>query len=500
MEKTVRLRFTGLVMFATKVFGEFTGLAFTILVIRILSPVNLGIWQWISTIIAYTLIPISIINFWIGRFVARDYSYSRTGLVLSLVLFLPVTVFYIILIPVLATAVQSTTFPFLIAAAFIPLYFVVTSLNSVSSGTQPQYMGYAEASFELVKVAAGFFLVFILSLSLVGAIFSVEVALLVQVLVLLLLTRRYLRGTFKADAAKQWISHSWLSGYMTQSSILSNLDAVIIVAVSGLLNTLVLAYYTVASSISATVGLAAALATGLAPRLLKGGKATSVELVLRLTFLFGIPMLIGSFVLVQPMLSLFGSKYTPLVSSLMLLARILIVAAFIDLFSNIADVTLMGTVDVDKGKPGFKELAKSNLSLVPTVNFGMGASYLLILYVLLRLLMPTAATADQIAILWGIAYLAVRIPFVLFKFLWSKRVVKFGIPYKAIAKYLVASVVMALVVTYCLRFVVYGLSIYEFWIYPVALVGVGAAVYGVLMVVIDKEFRQLLKAIVRRSR
>jgi hypothetical protein len=369
-------------------------------------------------------------------------------------------------------------------------------MQTIAGSTEPQYIAYTDIFFELSKVLSAFILVFILEFMLTGAVLTVEIALAVQTLLLIAFMSKYLHGGFKRDTAKQWVSRSWLSGYLSQSSFFLTLDVVIILVVVGAQGVLALAYFTVAAVISGLVGLASSLATGLYPKLLKSGEARDAEVVLKLTMLLGIPMLVGAILLADPLLYLYSTKSTSyLIADTM--TRILAVSMFIDLISNIADSVLLGTVNVDRGKPKFKELTKSRLFLLPSINVAMGLCYLVTLFFVLTFSISNfSPSASQICVLWALSLVLVKLPFVSYKFWFAKRIAKLRIPSKAIAKYSIGAGMMAIGLIYCLQFVVYG-SFYQFLIYPVGLVGVGAVIYTVTLLVIDKDFRQLLRTIFR---
>jgi hypothetical protein len=497
MEDKVRIRYVGLVMFLIKVVGAFGGFAFIILAVRRLSQQELGVWTWISRITGYTLIPGLIISFWVFRFVARDWSSSKTGLILAGIFSVPVLSVYIVLVPMLAGVVHAETLPFLISAALIPLNYLVLILNQVALGTQAQRVGYGDLAFESTKLLVAYVLVFTLHFALVGAILSVEAGLVFQFIILVALSRKYLRGRFRKDLVKQWMSYSWLSAYVYQSTILVTFDAVIILALAGLQGTLALGYYAVAYPVAALVSYAVWLAVGLSPKLLKGGEATDIETALKLTMLFGIPMLVGILVIADPMVYLYGASY----SIISTVTRILALSVFLDLIWAIADSVATMTVNIDRGKPDFKRLVKSRLFLLPSINLAMGISYLVALFLVLSYCLSAfALSVEQIFALWIVTMLIVKSIFGVFKLWVARRVVPFRIPYRAIAKYAAAAAVMAVVLMLCLPYVVYVEQIQQFVVYPLGLVGVGTASYLLVMLLIDKEFRQLVKAILRQRR
>jgi hypothetical protein len=174
-------------------------------------------------------------------------------------------------------------------------------------------------------------------------------------------------------------------------------------------------------------------------------------------------------------------------------------STFLDMISSIADSVVQGSVNVDKGKAGFKELTKSKLFLLPSINFLTGASYLIVLYLVLSsTLAGPLPSADQVAFLWSIVLLLVKLPFVAYKFWLSRRVVRFRIPFKAVAKYIIGTVPMAIVLIYLIYFTPFLVYVpsgkaLQYLPYPLTLIGIGAITYLAVMLIIDKEFRQLAR-------
>jgi hypothetical protein len=496
MEEGVRLRYVGLVVFFARVVGALGGLAFIILVVRKLTISELGVWQWIGRVTGYALIPGIIVGYWVFRFAARDSTSSRTGLIVGGILSLPALGVFLLLAPELAGAVQATSFIFLISAVLVPLNYLTLMMIQIASGTRMQDVGYGEMAYESMKLSVAFVLVFMLHLALTGAIMSVEIGLAFQFIIQAVLLRKYLRGRFRKDLAKQWISYSWLSGYISQSTVLLTFDGAIIVAVTGLQAPTVLAYFTVAYAVSALVGLSGWLAAGLSPKLLKGGQAKDVEVILKLTMLFGIPMLFGVFMIASPMIYLYGPAYSITVT----ITRVLAISSFLDSILSIADTVVTSTVNIDQGKPSFKQLAKSRLALLPSINLVMGLSYLIVLYVILTFVFPAyAISPEQITFLWAASLVFLKLLFGTFKLWYARRVIRFRVPLGAIARYVLAATIMVIVLALCLPFVTYVPSIQVFIMYPLALIGVGALSYSAVMFLIDRDFRRLVTAILRRK-
>jgi hypothetical protein len=497
MGERIRLRYAGLVSLVARIIGTLVGLGFLFFVVRNLSQDDWNAWAWISRVVGYTLIPSVIVNFWVGRFVARDPTNSKTGLVMNILLMLPFLVSYVILIPFLSSVVPASYLVYLVAALLIPFNYLAQAMTYIGTSIKPEYWGYSEIVYEPVKLLLAFISVVVLGLALLGAVLTVEIALAMQFLTLFILSRKYLHSGFRKDVAKQWVSYSWLSGYISESAVLLTFDAAVVLIVLGARGAVALGYILVASSISNLVGIAGAIASSLPIKLLRGGEGTDVETVLRLTLLFGIPILAGGLILARPITYIFPAYIT-----LVPIVMVLMLSAFLDIISSIADSVVQGATKIDKGKPKFKELAKSRLFLLPSINFVTGGSYLVVLYLVFSSsFVGPSLGSDQVAFIWSIVLLLVKLPFVLCKFWLSKRVIRFRIPYKAILKYCIGAVPMALVLVYLIYFspfLVYVPSgkALQYIPYPLVLIGIGAIAYVSVMLLIDREFRQLVRIVI----
>jgi hypothetical protein len=417
---------------------------------------------------------------------------------------MPFLVIYVVLLPWLPGVAQTSYFVFLLAALLIPLTYLTQTMSYVGGNIKPEYIGYSGLAYELTKLFSSVILVVILGLSLVGAVLTVEIALAMQVLALVILSWKHLHSGFRKKLAKRWVSHSWLSGLMSNSTVLMTFDAalVLVLAAPQLSEPIALetvGYFALALAISQLVSIAGSVAGNLTTKLLKGGQATDVEVMLRLALLLGIPILAGGLLLARSLVYVVAPAYSVIVP----IVRVLMLSTFVDIISSMSDSVIQGTTNIDKKEVGFKELAKSRLFLLPSINLLMGASYLVMLYLVLSTALSNSSPSIfELGFLWSIVFLLVKLPFVLYKFGLAKKVAKFRIPYRSIAKYSLGSVVMVFALIYVMYFTpflvyVSSESARDFIVYPIILIGIGSIIYSTLMLVIDKEFRQLARIVIR---
>lgn len=70
-DKGVRLRYSGLIIFSSRVLSTAVGLAFALIVVRRLSPVDYGLWQFIGALAPYFTLPSTSLPYWALRDVAE---------------------------------------------------------------------------------------------------------------------------------------------------------------------------------------------------------------------------------------------------------------------------------------------------------------------------------------------------------------------------------------------------------------------------------------------
>ena len=79
----IRVTYSGLISFSVGLISILTGLIFTIIVTRRLSPDEFGTWGLIGALLVYPLIIQPIIGYWSTREIARNENSGRTSILAS---------------------------------------------------------------------------------------------------------------------------------------------------------------------------------------------------------------------------------------------------------------------------------------------------------------------------------------------------------------------------------------------------------------------------------
>ncbi len=157
--------------------------------------------------------------------------------------------------------------------------------------------------------------------------------------------------------------------------------------------------------------------------------------------------------------------------------------------SSVFNTITSGTERVDeKAKIPFRKLIKTRLFLMYTLPYVQAAISLPLTYFILTTM---AQTATEAATFVAAIILVIDIPLLFARYGIARKCVDFSIPWKNIAKYAMASVVMAavlLVIPHPTRI-----------IYTLAVTLLGGVVYILTLLPTDREARSLAKSIIHET-
>jgi O-antigen/teichoic acid export membrane protein len=490
----VRLRYSGLVALASKIFSVFTGVIFTLTVTRRLSPSDFGIWALMGYVASYFTWPSSIANFWATRYTARNtINAPRTAITTNLAMSATAALFYLPFAIFIAYQTGADRRPFILFTLFIALSYVESTLESISNAKKPQIIGFAFFFFEMTKVVCALVLVAALRLGLLGTVLSLLLALVMQALTLLLrLWDIVHQGQFEWSLASRWIRHGWLAIYSSLPSVLGGLDRLIAVVLAGA--SIAVAYLGVAAAFSATIGFGTSLAIALYPRLLSGGDERDVETVLKMALMFIVPASFGIIWLSEPLLALFRPDYVAARIPLYLS----VLGAFIGVIENIVNLSLMGIEKVDvTEKVTFRDFRKSALFILPTFNLGS-----LLFYLPMIAILSIIFRGDQLQLATAWSLLSLIAGTVVFgaKLVYSRKRIRFRLPIQDLSRYLTSSLIMILVISAVWRGGDYSDPILLLISRIAPTIIAGAVSYFVVLYLIDPGLRRIADETVKYLR
>jgi O-antigen/teichoic acid export membrane protein len=488
MEKNkIRLQYSGLILFSSKLLSVATGLLFTLMLTRILTRKEFGIWGNINDLTIYFLLTANIVPFWVTRFVARKHEgAAKTGIVANLLLSLISTVVYLVMIPLITSSLHISSkylILYVIVALQIIELYTLLALQSVIHATQPQAVGYSLLIHEIAKIIVAYMLIIHFKTGLLGALISLILAYLIRILFYLRLIGRYLKEEIRWSYFKEWIKASPINIYNIIGTQISTF-ALIFLFVYG--TEVARAYYGASFQIAMVINYSSFLAFALYPKLLSNVNQKEVTKSLNLVLRFAIPLTIGAIVLADSYLTVLSKVYAEAVLVLQLIALSTLFITLSQFLNNI----ILGVEKIDeKSKIPFKQLIKSRLFQIFTLSYVRSA---IILPSSFFVLTTIAQTPLQAAIYTSAIFLIANLTILICRYVIAKKSLHFGIPWKSLGKYLVASTVMATL----LVFIPHPKRLLA----TLAVTLLGGITYITILLTIDKDTRDMVRLTIQEIR
>ncbi len=486
----IRLKYSGLVNFASRMISVLTGLLFTMLVTRRLTEELFGTWQFYASLLSYFTIPSSIANYWLTRFTGRGKPVAKSGVLFNSMVSLVSATFFTVLSPVFTSSV-SIDLPTILA--FIMWIIVVhhtSSLESVCHGVEPHIVGYGTVFFEASKVVIGATLVGYFRLSLFGAVLSVDLALIVQALYYSLRLSKHLKGSFLPDEVGRWFKISWIPLASIAPGIVYSQDALVLTLLTGSL--LPVAYIRAANIFAGVILFAGSLAIGLYPKLLSGGTGRDIEESLELVLLFLIPMTLGQLILAEPLLYLLREGYAPVHNVL----RVMVLCSAIAVMKSFFSTVILGVEKIDVNEnASWKKLVDSYLIRIPLIDLSGSIVYVTVTAIVAEMLKNFESPFILFSMSAALCLLLVNLSIMLYYLRLSKRLAYFSLDFRRMFKLFVSGIVMAsvLLVLYPESAKSEQILIVLTSLMPVILVGI--IVYFTTLCLMDHESREMFKNI-----
>lgn len=484
-KREIRLKYSGFVVFASKLFSVATGFAFTYMIYRSISA-EVGIVANINDLLGYFTLLAGIISFWTVRFVAREHAGSaKTGLVANVVISIISVSIYLPLLPFMLPAlnIPGTYLIVYVFASFEILeLYTLSALQAISQAKQPQIIGYGILVHETCKVILGFFLIMRLQLGLLGMLYSLVIAYFVQIALFIKFTAEELKGSFNWNYLKEWLKASPINLYNVVGSIIPGFALIFLFVYAEYAR----GCYFAASTVTAVIGYSGYLIFGLYPKLLSKINIADVSTSLKMLLMLAIPMTSGAIVLSSSYLTIFDPTYADASLVLSILAVSTLSASLYGIF----DTIVAGTERIDtKAKIPFKQLMKTSLFKMYTLSYIYAA---IVLSATFFFLSYVAKTAIEAVIYVAAITMIANIAMLIFKYVISHRCLAFKIPWRSLAKYVFASVVMVILLLIVPR--------PTKLLSTILLTGVGGIVYFFTLAAIDRETRRTIKLIINEAK
>ncbi|MEM4246455.1 MAG: hypothetical protein QW390_04075 [Candidatus Bathyarchaeia archaeon] len=431
----IRLRYSGLTVFGSRLFQIVSGFLFTVAVTRNLTTYEFGIWQNIGDLQNYFTVFVTLLPGWQVRYLARgERNAGVSGVVLNLMLSVPFALAFLFLSPLFARTFSTSAIYYGLAALQIIELYLIPALHGLSEATKPQVVGHVQTLREVVKIFFGLLLIVFFRLGVVGAIAAVAITYAFDIIYLSIVFRDLLQARVRFSFLRDWGKGAVLSMYGVFSGKIASLDVLLLILMVGVEAR---ALYGAAILVGSLVTYATALSAGLYPRLLSGGGRADVESVMKLTFLFAIPMAAGCVAYSIPFLTILNPAYLAARPILILSALNSLIACF----SAIFETVVFGAEKVDaEGGLTFRGLFKSSFFIIPTFGYLLTSAYIPLVYLSFSQSSGNPLLGAKILVL---ANTAVSLIGAAIRYRISKRRLDYRIP-KVILKYVLSASVMAI--------------------------------------------------------
>jgi hypothetical protein len=226
------------------------------------------------------------------------------------------------------------------------------------------------------------------------------------------------------------------------------------------------------------------LAYALYPKLLAERKSEHITTALKMVLMFAIPLTVGAIALSDSYIRILTDKYTDAGPVLIVLAM----DSFVVVISGFYSTVLFGVENVDEGsRLSLRQLAKSRLFVVFSLPY---LHSLITIPTALYVLSNYARNqAFQAALYVSVINAVARLTTFLILYIVVRKMIKMHIPWKTIAKYVLAAAVMGTIL-YVLPHPTRSYLI-------LAETAVGGLIYLLIIMAIDKETRALPRSLLR---
>jgi O-antigen/teichoic acid export membrane protein len=458
----IRVQYSGFIIFAAQILSVATGLVFTVLLTRNMTKQQYGIWSNIFDLIGYFTLFSGLFPFWATRFAARGNEAAiKTGFSANLIVALISAVVYLPLVSFVTSAFQISgayMIFYIVAALQIINLYMIGILESCLRAVKPQAIGYGLLIEEVCKVSSAFVLIVGFHQLFLGAMCSLIVASLIQVLYYIRLLAEDLRQRIRWSYLREWLKGSTAILYNAVGNQLVAFVFILLFLYGG---QAARGEYQAVATFAGIVGYSSFLAFALYPKLLASNSLEDVASSFKTVLMFAIPMATITITMSGSLLTILNVSYRTASPALIVLTLDTIVLLTSQFYSTL----LLGIERLDvEAKISVNKLVRSNMFKVFSVPFVQAAIALPATYYVLTQL----ATGDPVQAVFYVTAINLCVHIITFVGLFATAVT-------AIVLYLVPHPTTLLL--------------------TVAMVAVGIAIYAALLLSIDADARELVTLI-----
>jgi len=487
----VRVTYAGLISFGTGILSILTGLAFMIIVTRMLSPEEYGTWGVITGLLVYAMVFDTVIGYWAWRDIARGIESGKTAIMSSGIFSILGIVIYFIGSFFVGTQPHLDYNILLLAIMLVPLRSFDKILSTINAGWKPEVKSYAVLISEIIKIPVGLILIYFLEMKIEGVILTFVIAFIAGIIIQLIYARHKIKGQFKKIFLKKWMKLIWIPIIPKIVALLHSSDLIIFAIITG--SVVGIAYFSASLIIASLVAGAGSISGSVVTKLLAGGKQDYMKENFRLMLYFLIPF--TAFSLSFSRAGLF--VLNPLYEMAYIIVVVLTFQTIAITFSNTFSTFLFGIENVDKKEESsYKDYLKSKLFFVPAIKLIQYTVYLITLSIMLILL--SNESEIELVIYWSILSLTAQLPITIYLSSQIHKKFELKIDILNIVKYCVVSVLVFGSIYWIIENIIeFNSSLFEFLPIIIILAIAGFSSYLGITYIIDKKTKNLANLIIQ---
>ena len=435
---TLRIAYAGIIQLIAQFATLLTGLIFVTIVTRNLSIDEFGLWQTLGSSVGLLLIPLAPINYWALRYSARNQDVGKTSL-LSGIITIPIFVLIYIGLALTASAsIESILVYVLIYSVQIPMLCIWEVTRPIARSYKPEYLGYATIGLEIGKVLAAYYTISILRMGLTGAILSLALGQLLQIIIICYIIRPKIRGKFQFPIIKKWYKSALIPISNVSISRLSISDSIVVSLMLG--STAVVGIFQASKIFTLIIRYSETFVRILYPKLIRDKMNSDITLTIKLQSFFLVPLVVGALSLSESLLGVLGPQY----SSTGMILRILTIVAIMEGIEFVVWNILTGIEQIDENIDNleFRKLRNSWLVRLPLIDITKSVIYFAILGTVMYSYRDLGNQLT-LATYWSVILLVITLPVMIYKILLLRKTITFEFPNKSIMRYVGAGIVMS---------------------------------------------------------
>jgi len=487
----IRVTYAGLISLIGGIISIFTGVIFTLIITRSVTPEEYGTWGLIVGLITYVSLIGPIVSYWSTRDTARNIQSGKTAVLSSILLSIGAISIYILISYLMGNYTNVERSVLLFAAILIPTMFINGIFMAINLGWKPHAISYGTIAYGISSIPLALFLIYYLDFGVAGIIISVFLANIASILILFFYAKEKIANQFDKKILKKWLKFSWLPIYPGIAILVAGFDISIFTIITG--SVVGLAFWTAALVLPSMISHTGLISRAIYAKLLEE-KTGFMSQNLTLVFYFGIIFISLAITFARPGLY----ALNPIYEIAAPVTIILSFEIFLSVFTNIFLLSLAGVEKVDKFENStFKDYIKSKLFFPQTIRLIQTSIYVLILTVGLLILVGFGSSDQELLLFWASIALVTQIPLVCILYYLVRKNITIKLEIPSIIKFLLTAIgVFGLTYVLTTQFLVYSPDITSFMPNVLMFAAFGVGLYIIITYLIDNKIRNLVHAII----